>query len=177
MFFTSQKIVRKVQWILGRHSGGVFKRIDENRELLELLRIKAPALMTSHSWVEGWLKSQDEFLSELAAQVPLDDMQFAATPAEHPGQKFPRPWPAESVQSASSSWIDHAYPLQQIVVQLQGTKHSDRAAIIDQLETVLARLRAGNLKGQDHDDDFGYGFAFEIESAGPSFFDAPAGSN
>ena len=35
---------------------------------------------------------------------------------------------------------------------------SDKAAIIGQLETVLARLKAGYKAGQDHDDDFGYSF-------------------
>lgn len=79
--------------------------------------------------------------------------------------------------SADQSWIDHAYPLQQITVQLQGTRHSDRNAIIAQLETVLARLRAGDLSGQDHDDDFGYRFNVDHASEGPTFFDGPAGSN
>ncbi|HHT4468752.1 TPA: hypothetical protein ACTY0G_005590 [Klebsiella pneumoniae] len=41
----------------------------------------------------------------------------------------------------SKSWIEHAYPLQQVAIYLQGTRHSDRAAIINQLETVLARLK------------------------------------
>jgi hypothetical protein len=77
----------------------------------------------------------------------------------------------------SQSWVAHAYPLQQISVQLQGTKHSDRSTIIDQLETVLTRLRAGDMMGQDHDDDFGYSFVVEPASKGPSFFDEPAGSN
>lgn len=77
----------------------------------------------------------------------------------------------------NQNWIAHAYPLQQVTVQLQGTKHSDNAAIIGQLEIVLARLRMGELKGQDHDDDFGYRFAVDSASAGPSFFDEPAGSN
>ncbi len=76
----------------------------------------------------------------------------------------------------SQSWIDHAYPLQKVTVQLQGTKHSDRADIIGQLETVLARLRSGDLMGHDHDDDFGYRFAVESASPGPSFFDEPAGA-
>ena len=78
---------------------------------------------------------------------------------------------------SNESWITHAYPLQQVTVRLQGTKHSDRLAIIGQLETVLERLRAGDLNGQDHDDDFGYRFTVEPTSAGPSFFDESAGSN
>lgn len=108
MFFTGKKILQKVQWILGRHSGGVFKRIDENRELLELLREKAPALLGSHPWVEGWLKSQDEFLSELATQVPLTELQFSPTPPGQPGHAFPRPWPEQSVNQVSKSWPSKA---------------------------------------------------------------------
>ena len=73
-------------------------------------------------------------------------------------------------------WIQHAYPLQQITIHLQGTRHSDRAAVIDQLETVLARLRRGDLAGADHDDDFGYRFEVVAASDGPSFFDDPAGT-
>jgi len=51
---------------------------------------------------------------------------------------------------SNQDWNEHAYPLQQISIQLQGTRHSDRTAIIDQLETVIARLRAGDVRGHDH---------------------------
>jgi len=51
------------------------------------------------------------------------------------------------------------------------------ARTTDQLETVLVRLRAGDVAGSNHDDDFGYRFAVDVKSAGPSFFDEPAGSN
>ena len=76
----------------------------------------------------------------------------------------------------NKDWIAHAYPLQQVTIKLQGTRHSDKAAVIGQLETVLARLKAGDSAGHDHDDDFGYAFEYVAESPGPSFFDAPAGS-
>jgi hypothetical protein len=39
------------------------------------------------------------------------------------------------------AWIDHAYPLQQIVVQLQGRLRSTREDIISQLEEVTKRLK------------------------------------
>lgn len=55
---------------------------------------------------------------------------------------------------SNASWIAHAHPLQQVTVKLQGTRHSDVAAVIAQLKRVLARLRAGELKGHEHDDDF-----------------------
>ena len=72
-----------------------------------------------------------------------------------------------------TSWAAHAYPLQQIRVELQGTRHSDRTAIIDQLETVLARLRAGQQSGVVDDDDFGYWFNIDGACSGPSIFDRP----
>lgn len=83
-------------------------------------------------------------------------------------------WIQSAVPAQNSTWADHAYPLQQVTVRLQGTKHSDRAAIIKQLETVLARLRAGDTNGEEHDDDFGYRFQVIPASQGPSFFDAPS---
>ena len=76
----------------------------------------------------------------------------------------------------NQEWIEHAYPLQQIIIQLQGTRHSDRAAIVSQLETVLSRLRAGEAQGEGHDDDFGYRFTCIEKLTGPSFFEEPAGS-
>jgi len=69
-----------------------------------------------------------------------------------------------------------SHPLQQITVHLQGTRHSNRGAIIDQLEVVLARVKRGDVKGEVRDDDFGYRFVVESQSHGPSFFDEPAGT-
>lgn len=155
--------------------GGVHKRVDENRELLELLHAKAPKLLNDCPWVVGWIQSNDEFftaLEGLSGPLGATNQQFSMRSG------FPRPWPElPAKNTAPDSWIAHAYPLQQITIQLQGTKHSDRSNIISQLETVLTRLRTGDMKGQDHDDDFGYSFAVEEASAGPSFFDDPAGSN
>lgn len=67
------------------------------------------------------------------------------------------------------SWIEHAYPLQQVRIELQGTRHSDRAAIVEQLETVLARLRAGEDVGEEDDDDFGYRFRFTANARASVF--------
>lgn len=83
-------------------------------------------------------------------------------------------WIQSAVPAQNSAWVDHAYPLQQVTVRLQGTKHSDRAAIIQQLETVLSRLRSGDTTGEEHDDDFGYRFEVVTASSGPSFFDLPS---
>lgn len=76
---------------------------------------------------------------------------------------------------ARREWIDHAYPLQQVTIKLQGTRHTSPKFIIDQLGTVLERLNAGDTTGHRHDDDFGYAFEYVMTSPGPSFFNAPAG--
>lgn len=76
---------------------------------------------------------------------------------------------------SNQEWVDHAYPLQQITIQLQGTRHSDKAAVIEQLESVLARLKAGDITGCVHDDDFGYRFEYQAQ-VGSSIFDEPAGN-
>lgn len=55
---------------------------------------------------------------------------------------------------------DDAPPLQQLTVLLQGTRHSKRDTIIGQLEGVLKILMAGGNSHEDHDDDFGYSFAY-----------------
>lgn len=77
---------------------------------------------------------------------------------------------------SNANWIAHAYPLQQVTIKLQGTRHSDKTAVIDQLERVLMRLKAGEALGHDHDDDFGYAFEYVAAAPGPSFFDDPAGT-
>lgn len=41
----------------------------------------------------------------------------------------------------SQAWIEHAYPLQQVTILLQGTRYSEREYIISQLEIILSRLK------------------------------------
>lgn len=74
-----------------------------------------------------------------------------------------------------ASWIEHAYPLQQLSVHVQGTRHTSRERLIWQLEEVVRLLQQDHDFGELHDDDFG--FRFELRSSdGPSFFEGPAGS-
>lgn len=84
-------VVRK---ILGFAGGGVHKRIDENRELFELLQRKAPEFLASNPWVESWLQNNDEFFVALADSVPLTEGRFLAQ-AQSRTDLFPRPWPAK----------------------------------------------------------------------------------
>jgi hypothetical protein len=74
---------KNLKTILGWTGGGVHKRIDENRELLELLQ--QDGFIDRYPWVKGWLRSQDEFLSELIEAVPIQEGGFV--------RLTPRPWP------------------------------------------------------------------------------------
>lgn len=77
-------------------------------------------------------------------------------------------------QKPNQAWVNHAYPLQQLTIKLQGTRHSSPESILAYLTTVTKRLNAGELTGGEHDDDHGYRFEFVKASPGPSFFDTPA---
>ena len=66
-----RKIISKLLWkkrlkeTLERNQGGIFKRIDEHRELIEHLKSNAPHVLESVH-VTNWLRSLDQFLNELA---------------------------------------------------------------------------------------------------------------
>jgi hypothetical protein len=96
MMFGKRKALDLVQTILARHYGGIYKRIDENRELLELLQRDAPELLAKQPWVVGWLESQDGFLRDLESAVTPTGVQFAKHTSPS-GQSFPRPWPYSRV--------------------------------------------------------------------------------
>ena len=75
---------------------------------------------------------------------------------------------------AHEHWVAHAYPLKQVTVKVQGTRHSSKTDLIELLEIVVARLRQGDATGSTHDDDFGYWFELRDAADGPSLFDMPA---
>lgn len=70
-FKVGQKLTQ-IEAVLERSQGGLGKRIDENRELLEHLYLDAPILMKEKPWIAGWLHSQDEFLNDLAKAASVD---------------------------------------------------------------------------------------------------------
>lgn len=74
--------------VLERFGGGVQKRIDENRELLELLQERAPGFLKENDWVEGWLANNDEFfvgLEQISKSVGVE--------LRNPDFYPIRPWP------------------------------------------------------------------------------------
>lgn len=60
-----------------------------------------------------------------------------------------------------------------VTIQAQGTEHTPRESLLRSLESALARLRAGEIAGEESDDDFGYRFLVSSQQDG-SIFPAPA---
>ena len=75
--------------LLEQIGGGVHKRVDETRELLELPQSRVPHLLEECPWIVGWLQANDEVFVALAAMAT--ELRLAPRLAVRPG--FPRAWP------------------------------------------------------------------------------------
>ena len=92
--------------ILLQANGGVYKRINENRELLEFLQDRAPKLLEECPWIVGWIQSNDEFLTALECNfgpVAVGTSQFSPRP------RFPRPWPELRLKPAAQDLSSEAF--------------------------------------------------------------------
>lgn len=76
--------------ILRSSQCGIYKRIDEQRELLMTLQKQVPDLLRREPWIIGWIASQDEFLCHLANTLHRTPKGFYGL------GPFPRPWPGPS---------------------------------------------------------------------------------
>lgn len=74
--------------------GGGLKRIDENRELLELLHKEDPQFLESHPWVVGWFETNDTVFNGLVEAFESAGIvdQRAAGGRVRRGL-YPRAWP------------------------------------------------------------------------------------
>lgn len=79
MMFSAKNTLRQIHAVLKNRGGGINKRLDENRELLELLRSDAPNFLATHPWVEGWLSSNNDFLTSLDAAAGPHENLFQYT--------------------------------------------------------------------------------------------------
>ncbi|EGQ62314.1 hypothetical protein GGI1_12178 [Acidithiobacillus sp. GGI-221] len=86
----TKRQLTSIQEVIKNHSNGIYKRIDENRELMELLALDhGPDFLERNSWVASWLESQDAFLDALR--------EAAGMPAKKLGgslEGYPRPRPS-----------------------------------------------------------------------------------
>jgi len=81
-----------IQEVVAQSAHGIHKRIDENRELLETLQRDFPHLLSSYWWIEGWVESQDQFLTDLAVATRVVRGRS--------NENFPRPWPGRLSERA-----------------------------------------------------------------------------
>lgn len=88
--FGSYSRLSQIRHLCRTGERGVFKRIDQNRELLELLQKENPDLLRRCPWVESWIASQDSFLVDLARLIYAGEGAAADALAWSP---VPRPWP------------------------------------------------------------------------------------
>lgn len=76
---------------------GIWKRIDENRELLMFLQQAAPDLLKRFGFIEIWLGNQDIFLVNLMRLLELPECLDA--------QNFPRKWPGTDAINSAYMWF------------------------------------------------------------------------
>jgi len=81
-----------IQEVVVQSAHGIRKRIDEHRELLETLQRDFPHLLSSYWRIEGWVESQDQFLTDLAVATGVVRGRSS--------ENFPRPWPGRLKERA-----------------------------------------------------------------------------
>lgn len=96
-----------VERLAGREGRRLIKRIDETRELVELLQAQTPELLNTHPWVLLWLEDTDSFLVELAEAIGEPPL---SGDARHRSGIWLRPWPVPSLPSGTSN-PQHINPL------------------------------------------------------------------
>lgn len=88
-YFKNRKMSNQldnIKDILNGTEAGILKRLDENRELLELLYREAPNLMKGKPWVRCWIESQDIFLIKLVEVVNIKT-QYSIQPRNFPDKR------------------------------------------------------------------------------------------
>ena len=76
---------------------GIWKTIDENREVLEFIRTHAPNVLKRCPWIESWTMDMDIFLNGLKNALGLPDSSNAEP-------ELPRPWPGKLFQDRPWPW-------------------------------------------------------------------------
>lgn len=82
--------IRALDLCLNSEAGrGIWKRIDENRELLACIQEHAPDLLERCPFIDGWIAGTDIFLNDLATAFEIK------VPEWMDRLYCPRPWPGK----------------------------------------------------------------------------------
>ncbi|NMY12072.1 hypothetical protein PVE_R2G0085 [Pseudomonas veronii 1YdBTEX2] len=100
--------------------------------------------------------------SAFHASVTIDDAKPENQPIEVNRQQVP-----------SQSWIQHAYPLKQVVIEIHSSAQSSMSSLIDELDQVFLKLIKGEVVGEGGDGVTTHKFDYRDQVPGPSFFDEP----
>lgn len=112
---------------------GLLKRIDENRELLELLREKAPEFLEAHPWVVGWFEANDSVwqgLLEAFDSVGIADQMEGRVR----NGRFPRPWPCVGLKYGEGAYKPQRRNLGNRSAQGQVDGSQDAPLVIHEIE-------------------------------------------
>ena len=87
MFGSKKRDYRELRDVIKNTAGGIYKRIDENRELLHLLMEKHPEVLAKSPWIEGWVRSNDHYFLTLlhSLGLPLYRTGYPNMPRPFPG--------------------------------------------------------------------------------------------
>lgn len=101
-----------IRWAL-HAEGGTLKRVDEIRELYELLC--EDGVILRYPWIAGWLRSEDAFLCGVAAaaretEPGIDDTYLFRAGMCGPDTPFPRPAPDYSGSRRTQAPGAHGTP-------------------------------------------------------------------
>lgn len=84
-----------VSWVFFRLEGGIFRRLDEHREMMGFLESHCPEYVTQYPWLRCWVEKQERFLTQLEKALPareFDDLPIRFRPGGYTYEcvEFPR---------------------------------------------------------------------------------------
>ncbi|MIE72715.1 hypothetical protein EL06_25845 [Salmonella enterica subsp. diarizonae] len=137
--FTNRKFDNLVK-VIKQSEGGIEKRLDENRELLETIIRESPNLLKDNPCIVHWFQSTEQWIFNVsvAANINIDIKRIRPFPEITPPKTFN-------------------------IVKVVAQTTKDNSSLIRQLESAIHYLKKGNSKGVEHDDDIGFTFETTIE--------------
>lgn len=97
-----------VMWVFFRLEGGIYRRLDEHREMMGFLESHCRESVSLYPWLLGWLEKQERFLTQLEKALPareFDDLPIRFRPGGYTYEcvEYPRQTPSGSVSSGEGS--------------------------------------------------------------------------
>lgn len=147
-------------------AGGIYAQRDNLQALTVYLINTAPALLARCPQILDTLDEFDSLIVSILGAAGMHVMNPAPSAIAGP---FALSQGAEPLPFHDSSLVPNE--AEEVVIELQGARPLDRAALIAQLGQVMQRLERGDVIGEADDGVIGYRFAIRDASNAPQFFD------